>query len=155
MSLFKTVLAPEHVLVNIDIPDKRALFESIAQLVENTRKVPKAKVLDSLLDREKRASTAIGRGLAIPHGRSKAVRETMCIFIKLKQGIEFGAPDGLPVQLVFITLVPDHATEAHLQLLSEIAQLMSDSEMSQTLSDAADSENAYRIIQEWAQLKAA
>jgi nitrogen PTS system EIIA component len=155
MNLFKTVLSAEHVLVNLDVANKQVLFETVAALVEATRNVPRAKVLDSLLVREKLASTGIGKGLAIPHGRSKVVKEPLCIFVKLKQGIEFGAPDGQPVQLAFITLVPDHAKEVHLQLLSEIAQLMSDPVLSQTLTNATESHAAFTAIQEWAQLKAA
>jgi nitrogen PTS system EIIA component len=155
MNLFKTVLSAEHVLVNADIANKQVLFETVAQLVESTRGIARSKVFDSLQEREKLASTAIGRGIAIPHGRSKVVKESICVFVKLKNGIEFGAPDGAPVNLVFVTLVPVHATEVHLQLLSEIAQLMSDSTMSDALTNVRDSASAYRMIQDWAQLKAA
>ena len=65
-------------------------------------------------------------GVAIPHGRIKGLKEALGAFLRLAQPVPFDAPDGNPVSLVFVLLVPEKATEKHLQILSELAQMFSD-----------------------------
>ncbi len=83
-------------------------------------------MFDSLFAREKLGSTGLGQGIAIPHGRIKGLKEAVGAFVRMKQPIPFDAPDGQPVNLIFVLLVPDRATDLHLQILSELAQMFSD-----------------------------
>lgn len=149
MNLVSRLLPREHVVLGLDATSKKRLFEQIGLLFENSRQVPRARVFDSLFDREKLGSTALGYGVAIPHGRMKGLKEPVCAFVRTASPIPFEAPDGEPVSLVFAMLVPEHANETHLELLSELAQMFSDGSLREALAAAPDAQAAHRLITEW------
>ena len=149
MNLVSRLLPLNHVLLGLEVSSKKRLFEQIGLLFENSRQIPRARVFDSLFDREKLGSTGLGFGVAIPHGRIKLLKEPVCAFVRTAQPIPFEAPDGQPVNLVFAMLVPEHATEAHLELLSELAQMFSDAALREALARAADAGEAHRLITQW------
>ena len=149
MTLVSRLLPPNHVLLDLDVSSKKRLFEQIGLLFENTRQIPRARVFDSLFDREKLGSTGLGYGVAIPHGRIRQLKEPACAFVRTASPIPFESPDGAPVSLVFAMLVPEHATEAHLELLSELAQMFSDAALREALARAPDAASAHRAIVEW------
>ena len=90
----------------------------------------------SLRERENVGSTAIGHGIAIPHGRIKGLKTACGAFLRLRTPVPFDAPDGKPVGLLFVLLVPEQATEQHLQILSELAERFSDPRCRDILSNA-------------------
>ncbi len=149
MNLVSRLLPLNHVLLDLDVSSKKRLFEQIGLTFENSRQIPRARVFDSLFDREKLGSTGLGYGVAIPHGRIKLLKEPVCAFVRTASPIAFESPDGQPVNLVFAMLVPEHATEAHLELLSELAQMFSDAELREALATTADIQAAHRLITEW------
>jgi PTS system nitrogen regulatory IIA component len=149
MNLVSRLLPVNHVLLGLDAGSKKRLFEQIGLLFENTRQVPRARVFDSLFDREKLGSTGLGYGVAIPHGRIKTLKEPACCFVRTAAPIAFDAPDGAPVSLVFAMLVPEHATEAHLELLSELAQMFSDAQLREQLATIQEVDAVHRLITEW------
>ena len=149
MNLVSRLLPLNHVLLDLDVSSKKRLFEQIGLLFENTRQIPRSRVFDSLFDREKLGSTGLGYGVAIPHGRIKTLKEPACAFVRTTTPIAFEAPDGQPVNLVFAMLVPEHATEAHLELLSELAQMFSDARLRESLAATGDVQAAHRLITEW------
>jgi PTS system nitrogen regulatory IIA component len=149
MNLVSRLLPLNHVLLDLDVSSKKRLFEQIGLTFENSRQIPRARVFDSLFDREKLGSTGLGYGVAIPHGRIKMLKEPVCAFVRTATPIAFESPDGQPVNLVFAMLVPEHATEAHLELLSELAQMFSDPELREALATTADIQAAHRLITEW------
>jgi PTS system nitrogen regulatory IIA component len=149
MNLVSRLLPLNHVLLDLDVSSKKRLFEQIGLLFENSRQMSRARVFDSLFDREKLGSTGLGYGVAIPHGRLKALKEPVCAFVRTATPIAFESPDGQPVSLVFAMLVPEHATEAHLELLSELAQMFSDASLREALAATADIQAAHRLISEW------
>ena len=149
MNLVSSLLPVNHVLLDIDVSSKKRLFEQIGLLFENSRQIPRSRVFDSLFDREKLGSTGLGYGVAIPHGRIKTLKEPVCAFVRTAAPIPFESPDGAPVSLVFAMLVPEHATEAHLGLLSELAQMFSDEGLRQALATTQDIQAAHRLITEW------
>ena len=149
MNLVSRLLPLEHVSLGLDVSSKKRLFEQVGLVFENSRQIPRARVFDSLFDREKLGSTALGYGVAIPHGRIKALKEPVCAFVRTASPIPFEAPDGEPVSLAFAMLVPEHATEAHLQILSELAQMFSDPVLREALAAAGDALAAHRLITEW------
>ena len=149
MNLVSRLLPESHVVLGMDAGSKKRLFEQIGLLFENTRQISRARVFDSLFDREKLGSTGLGFGVAIPHGRVKSIREPLCAFVRTAAPIPFEAPDGAPVSLVFAMLVPEHATEAHLELLSELAQMFSDAHLREALATTEDVKAAHRLITEW------
>jgi len=149
MNLVSRLLPLNNVLLDLEVSSKKRLFEQIGLLFENSRQIPRARVFDSLFDREKLGSTGLGYGVAIPHGRIKLLKEPVCAFVRTASPIAFESPDAQPVNLVFAMLVPEHATEAHLELLSELAQMFSDAELRGALATTADIQAAHRLITEW------
>ncbi len=149
MNLVSRLLPQSHVVLGLDAGSKKRLFEHIGLLFENSRQIPRLRVFDALFDREKLGSTGLGYGVAIPHGRIKTIKEPVCAFVRTAAPIPFEAPDGAPVSLVFAMLVPEHATEAHLELLSELAQMFSDARLRDALASAGDAATAHRLITEW------
>jgi len=149
MNLVSRLLPVNHVVLDMDVSSKKRLFEQIGLLFENSRQIPRLRVFDSLFDREKLGSTGLGYGVAIPHGRIKTLKEPACAFVRTAAPIPFESPDGQPVSLVFAMLVPEHATEAHLELLSELAQMFSDAHLREALTRTQDIQAAHRLITEW------
>jgi nitrogen PTS system EIIA component len=131
-------LPESHILLDAELSSKKRLFEQVGLLVESSRGIARSVVFDSLFAREKIGSTGLGQGIAIPHGRIKGLKEAVGVFIRLAQPLPFDAPDGRPVNLVFALMVPEQATEQHLQILSELAERFSDPDFRVELADASD-----------------
>jgi len=123
MNLIAKLLPPSNILLDLDVTSKKRMFEQAGLLFENNQGVARSLVFDSLFARERLGSTGLGQGLAIPHGRIKGLKEAVGAFVRLAQPVPFDAPDGKPVSLVFLLLVPEQATEQHLRVLSELAQI--------------------------------
>jgi PTS system nitrogen regulatory IIA component len=149
MNLVSRLLPLNHVLLDLDVSSKKRLFEQIGLLFENSRQIPRLRVFDALFDREKLGSTGLGYGVAIPHGRIKTLKEPLCAFVRTAAPIAFESPDGQPVNLIFAMLVPEHANETHLELLSELAQMFSDAALRDALVATPDIQAAHRLITEW------
>jgi PTS system nitrogen regulatory IIA component len=149
MNRLSPLLPAAHVALDLDVSSKKRLFEQIGLMFENSRQIPRARVFDSLFDREKLGSTGLGYGVAIPHGRLKNLKETLCAFVRTQSPVPFESPDGQPVRLVLAMLVPEHATEQHLELLSDVAQMFSDGDLRERLLQAGDVESARRLLTEW------
>ena len=118
-------------------------------MFENHHGIGKGLVFDSLFARERLGSTGLGRGVAIPHGRIKGLKEALGAFARLAQPVPFDAPDGMPVNLVFALLVPEHATEKHLEILSELAQMFSNRALREAMTSAPDAAALHRLISAW------
>ena len=149
MSLVAKILPPSHVVVDLQASSKKRLFEQAGLLFENHDKIARSAVFDSLFAREKLGSTGLGQGVAIPHGRIKGLKDALGAFIRLAQPVPFDAPDGAPVTLVFVLLVPEKATEKHLQILSELAQMFSDKVLRESMNAAADAAALHHLITAW------
>ena len=151
---FAKHLPASHVLLDLDVSSKKRLFEQIGLHFENENGIGRASVFDALFAREKLGSTGLGHGIAIPHGRIKGLRETLAIFIRCKEGVPFESPDAENVRLVFAMLVPEHATEQHLHLLSELAEAFSDTDFRELLLTVADQTLAHQYLSNWSPLVA-
>jgi PTS system nitrogen regulatory IIA component len=149
MSLVAKLLSPENVVVDLQVSSKKRLFEQVGLLFENQHALARSLVFDSLFARERLGSTGLGQGVAIPHGRIKGLKEALGALIRLAQPVPFDAPDGNAVTLVFVLLVPEKATEKHLQILSELAQMFSDKALREAMSRAADAAALHELISTW------
>jgi len=149
MSLIANLLTPENVLLDLDVGSKKRVFEQAGLLFENHQHIARGQVFDSLFAREKLGSTALGQGIAIPHGRIKGLREAVGALIRTRQPVPFDAPDGQPVDLIFVLIVPERATDLHLQILSELTQMLSDKAFRGQLLACASADAAYRLVAHW------
>ena len=123
MNRFARLLPANHVLVDLDVSSKKRLFEQIGLLFENTRQIPRARVFDSLFDREKLGSTGLGYGVAIPHGKIDGLTRIYGLFTRLSEPIDYKAIDGKPVDLVFLLLSPPDAGAEHLKALATVSRI--------------------------------
>jgi len=146
MSLITQILPPDNVLCGLDAGSKTQLFEEAGRLFENNLQLPRKKVIDSLTAREKLGSTGLGYGFAIPHGRLKSLSVATGAFFRLKTPIPFDAPDGQPVSMLFILLVPEQATDLHLQILGELAQMFSNRQLREKLLASNDPAEIYQLL---------
>jgi PTS system nitrogen regulatory IIA component len=149
MNLIAKLLPPSNILLDLDVTSKKRMFEQAGLLFENNQGVARSLVFDSLFARERLGSTGLGQGVAIPHGRIKGLKEAVGAFVRLAQPVPFDAPDGKPVSLVFLLLVPEQATEQHLRVLSELAQMLSDRELREKLSTGTDAGTLHQHITAW------
>ncbi len=149
MSLVARLLNPSHVVVDLPVSSKKRLFEQAGLLFENQDGIARSVVFESLFARERLGSTGLGQGVAIPHGRIKGLKEAQGALLRLSQSVPFDAPDGQPVGLVFVLLVPEKATEKHLQILSELAQMFSDKALRDAMARAPDAAALHELVTAW------
>ena len=149
MNLTGKLLALPNVVLDLEVASKKRVFEQVGLLFENSSQIARSRVYDSLFAREKLGSTGLGQGVAIPHGRIKGLKDALGALVRMKQPIPFDAPDGQPVSLIFVLLVPDRATDAHLQILSELAQMFSDRTFRERLLAAPTAAELHRMIIHW------
>ena len=149
MNLIAQLLSGDDVVVGLDASSKKRVFEQAGLLFENRHGIARSVIYDALFAREKMGSTGLGLGIAIPHGRIKGLKEARGAFFRLAAPVPFDAPDGQPVDLVFVLLVPEAASEHHLQLLSELAQMFSDKTFREKLAAAPDTAAVYALFAQW------
>lgn len=149
MNLIAKLLPPSNILLGLDVTSKKRMFEQAGLLFENNQGIGRNVVFDSLFARERLGSTGLGQGVAIPHGRIKGLKEAVGAFVRLATPVPFDAPDGKPVTLVFFLLVPEQATERHLQILSELAQLFSDRDLRDRLTTEKEVGSLHQTITAW------
>jgi nitrogen PTS system EIIA component len=142
------LLILDHIVVGLEVTSKKRLFEEIGFLFERTTALNRALVTDSLFARERLGTTGLGHGVAIPHGRIKGLKEPHLAVVQLASPIPFEAVDDLPVALLFVLLVPENATQKHLDLLAEIAELLSDDVIRDRFKSASSPEQIHTIVTE-------
>ncbi len=155
MNQISRLLPPANVLVNLDATSKKRVFEQAALLFENNHGIERSKVFDALFSRERLGSTGLGQGVAVPHGRIKGLRESVGALIRVSEPVAFDAPDGKPVSLLIFLLVPEQATQFHLELLSELAQMLSEKNFRESLLQAETSSDLHRLMVNWEPNRAA
>jgi nitrogen PTS system EIIA component len=149
MNLIGKILPRDNVVIDADSASKKRVFERAGILFENQLQIARSEVFDSLFARERLGSTGLGQGVSIPHGRVKGLREAVGAFFKTKNPIAFDAPDGQPVSLIFVLLVPERATDLHLQLLGELAQMFSNKNFRDQLQATDDPETIHQLFVNW------
>jgi len=149
MNLIAPLLSPEHVRIDVDASGKSRIFEEVAQIFAALPGVDATHVVESLAAREKMGSTGIGQGVALPHARIKGLRQPLAAFMRLRHPISFDAPDGKPVSVLLVLLIPERATEEHLQLLAEAAQMFSDRRFRDQLRNQNDAAAIRQAFADW------
>jgi nitrogen PTS system EIIA component len=149
MNRIAKLLPARNVLLDVEVSSKKRIFEQAALLFENEQGIERGKVFDSLFARERLGSTGLGQAVAIPHGRIKGLKDAIGAVLRVSEPIPFDAPDGQPVKLLVFLLVPEHANEEHLEILSELAELLSDAGIRETLLTSDDLPHIHRVLSTW------
>jgi len=149
MNRISQLLPPTNVMIGLEASSKKRVFEQAGLLFENNQGIARVKVFDSLFARERLGSTGLGEGIAIPHGRIKGLKEAVAALVRLSEPVAFDAPDGKSVSLLVFLLVPEQATQQHLEILSELAEMLSDRAMRDTLLTQADPKVIHQALEAW------
>ncbi|MFV9474757.1 PTS IIA-like nitrogen regulatory protein PtsN [Advenella sp. RU8] len=146
MNQLTQILTPENTLLDVSATSKKRAFEQAALLFENNQGIARSVVFDSLFSRERLGSTALGHGVAVPHGRISKLKQATAAFMRLANPIPFDAPDGQNVQLLIILLVPESATQQHLEILAEVARILSNDTIRHQLLSENDPAKIYDLL---------
>jgi PTS system nitrogen regulatory IIA component len=149
MTNLAKILALENVIVDLEVSSKKRAFEQAGLMFENNCGIARSTVSDNLFARERLGSTGLGHGVAVPHGRVKGLKSPIAAFVRLAEPIPFESPDGEPVKLLIFLLIPDNVTQQHLEILSEIAELFSNSSMREALISDPDAASVHTRIINW------
>ncbi len=146
MNFLSQILTPQRTVCRVAAGSKERLFETIARITcDDQHSLPYDEVLDRLVAREKLGSTGMGQGIAIPHCRISQCRRPLGSLLTLEEAIPFNAPDDKPVDLLFVLLVPVQAYQEHLDILANIAQLISQADICERLRASRDDRTLYDI----------
>lgn len=149
MNRLSQILPLAQILVGLEATSKKRAFEEAGLLFENLHGLNRALVTDSLFARERLGSTGLGHGVAIPHGRIKGLKSPLAAVFQLVSPIGFDAPDEQAVRLLIFLLVPEAATQKHLEILSEIAEMLSDSVLREQLKLSTQTSGLHQLIATW------
>ncbi|HEX5485925.1 MAG TPA: PTS sugar transporter subunit IIA [Limnobacter sp.] len=149
MNLIANLLPPSNILLDTQVTSKKRVFEQAGLVFENNQGIARSKVFDSLFARERLGSTGLGQQVAVPHGRIKGLRDPIAALVRVQDPIPFDAPDGHPVKLLMFLLVPESANQHHLDILSELAQMLSDRDFREQLLQETDPSKMHNLISSW------
>ncbi|HEY1057368.1 MAG TPA: PTS sugar transporter subunit IIA [Limnobacter sp.] len=149
MNLIANLLPSSNIVLDAQVTSKKRVFEQAGLVFENNQGIARAKVFDSLFARERLGSTGLGQQVAVPHGRIKGLREPVACLVRVQDPIPFDAPDGQPVKLLMFLLVPESANQHHLDILSELAQMLSDREFREKLLTESNPDLTHQLIANW------
>lgn len=137
------------VVPNLKGKTKSHILRELAEnLAERRPHLDKAEVARVLIEREELASTAIGEGVAIPHGKLPGVTEIVACLGRVKGGVDFDSMDGQPTFLFFVLVAPENSTGAHLKALARISRLFKDPDFRERLLDANDADSMFETLAE-------
>lgn len=144
-----TDLLSRHMLLEARAENKEDALKKAIALMEKNGNLEDAELFfKDVLKREKEGSTGVGEGVAIPHSKTKAVREAGLVFVRFPDGVEFDALDGEKVKFLFLIAVPDLANDTHLEILSQLSMLLMNHSFIQSLEKAKTSEEIFIAIDE-------
>jgi PTS system nitrogen regulatory IIA component len=149
MNSVAQLFSSNDVLLDLDVSDKHALFEAVGRLWEEHYGLAAGEVVDSLNAREKLGSTGLGQGVAIPHARISGLTKAVAAFVRTKLPIQFDSPDDDPVGYFFVLLVPAQATEQHLQILANVAQMLSNAQFRDRLGESKSQDEIHQLFAVW------
>lgn len=145
-----SLISPESVSCCQETTSKKRALEQLSQLLaQSTPNITAEEIFDCLVGRERLGSTGLGHGVAIPHGRVIGLQTPLAACIRLDNGVDFDALDRKPVDLMVALLVPEEATDEHLQLLAQLAQMFSDNDFTQKLRETRNSQELYQLLHHW------
>ena len=142
------LVAPEAILPALKVNGKKQALQELASRAAALTGQNDRAIFEVLLQREKLGTTAVGYGVAIPHGKLPKLEKLFGLFARLERPIDFEAMDGQPVDLVFLLLAPEGAGADHLKALARIARLLRDGETTRKLRESRDAESLYAVLTE-------
>jgi nitrogen PTS system EIIA component len=143
------LLTSADIFLDVDLIEKRQLFEKVGLLMEQRHSLPHDFVTRGLSRREAAHSTGLGQGVAIPHVRLKGLGQSQAVYLRPREPLPFDAPDGMPVTDILVLLVPEPASNEHLEILAEAARMFSDHRFREQLSACRDAGEVTKLFGAW------
>lgn len=140
------LVAPDAVIPALKVNSKKQAIQELAAKAAKLTGQNERAVFETLLQREKLGSTAVGNGVAIPHGKLPKLDRLFGLFARLDRPIDFDALDGQPVDLIFLLLAPEAAGADHLKALARVARLLRDADVARKLRDSRDAAAIYAVL---------
>ncbi len=140
------LLTPDSVMPHLHATCKKQVIQELAKHAADETDLSERQIFDVLLERERLGSTAVGEGIAIPHGRLPGLDRPLGMFAKLDEPIDFDALDERPVDLVFLLLAPEESGADHLKALSRISKLLRDENVRDRLRASANRESVFSVL---------
>jgi nitrogen PTS system EIIA component len=143
------ILAPEAIIPAMRATTKSEALDELASVLATLHpEIDRARLLQVLLDREALGSTAIGEGIAIPHGKLPRVANVVAVFGRSPQGLDFDSLDGNPTRLFFLLVAPEDSAGIHLKALARVSRLLKDKSFRDRLAAGGTQEQLFAIIKE-------
>jgi fructose-specific phosphotransferase system IIA component len=143
------ILKPKHIVPELKSKTKEDSIRELIDLLAGDERITNTdEIISAVLEREKIMSTGVGKGFAIPHAKTNAVKDIVAGFGKSEQSIDFDALDGQPVNLIFLLVGRDNLVGEHIKLLSRISRMMNNEEFRSKLKAAESSEKIFKIFEE-------
>jgi PTS system nitrogen regulatory IIA component len=140
------LITPEAVIPTLAAKTKKQVLQELAERAAELTQLSAPDIFETLLQRERLGSTAVGRGIAIPHGQVAGLQRIVSVFARLHPPIDFEAPDEEPVDLVFLLLAPEHAGADHLKALARVSRLLRAPQSIDRLRAAHDRATIYAVL---------
>ncbi len=140
------LVAPNAIIPALKVNGKKQAIQELAARAAALTGQNERAILEILLQREKLGSTAVGNGVAIPHGKLSKLGRLFGLFARLERPIDFEALDGQPVDLIFLLLAPEAAGADHLKALARVARLLRDPEIEHKLRESNDADALYAVL---------
>jgi nitrogen PTS system EIIA component len=140
------LVAPNAILPALKVNNKKQVIQELAARAAELTGQNERAILEILMQREKLGSTAVGNGVAIPHGKLAKLGRLFGLFARLERPVDFEALDGQPVDLVFLLLAPESAGADHLKALARVARLLRDGETARKLRESRDADAVYAVL---------
>lgn len=143
------ILSTDVIAVNMDVADKDDAINKIIDLsIKSGKILDKEKVTKTIFEREKLVSTGVGKGFAIPHGKTDAISDVVAAFAITKEPIDFDSIDGEPVRFIFLLIGKENLLNTHIKLLSRISRLMNKDEFREALLEAKTGDEVLKIFKD-------
>jgi PTS system nitrogen regulatory IIA component len=144
--LITDIVAPNAIVPALKVNNKKQVIQELAARAAELTGESERAILEVLQQRERLGSTAVGNGIAIPHGKLSKLGRLFGLFARLERGVDFEAMDNEKVDLVFLLLAPESAGADHLKALARIARLLRDPEVARKLRESRDADSIYAVL---------
>jgi nitrogen PTS system EIIA component len=151
--ILQEALLPEFIKINMESEDKDEAFEELVDFYCRVDKSnSRGEILKAIQDREAKMSTGIHKGIAVPHGKTKAVKDLKVVLGISQKGIQYDSLDGEPVYILFMFISPMEDSEKYLRLLKHLAQLVDMPQFKTELQSQKDQTGAFKVIRKFEEM---
>jgi mannitol/fructose-specific phosphotransferase system IIA component (Ntr-type) len=151
--ILQEVLLPEFIKINMESEDKDEAFEELVNYYcQADKSNSRGEILKAIQDREAKMSTGIHKGIAVPHGKTKAVKDLKVVLGISQKGIQYDSLDGEPVYILFMFISPMEDSEKYLRLLKHLAQLVDMPQFKTELQSQKDQTSAFKVIRKFEEM---